>query len=499
MPSPAPVAAAPAGRTPFRPRVPRPRTEPMGLIAFLRAARENPLTTWFAEHFEQPIVAGDGALGRVTVVSEPAAIRHVLLDNAANYRKDDLQRRVLAPGLGNGLLTAEGDEWRLQRRTLAPIFSPRHVAGFQAPMTEAAARLARRLARRDGQSVDVALEMTRVTLDVLERTIFTHGLPREPDALGRAITRYFEALGPIDPLDVFGVPDWVPRLGRIRARPALRFFAEVVDELIERRRALATAAEAPHDLLTLLLRAQDPETGRGLSDLEVRANIVTFIGAGHETTANALTWTLYCLSQDEAARAAVEAEVDAAFAGTAAPAAEHLPWTRAAIEEAMRLFPPVPFMSRQAVADDRIGRIKIPRGSLVTVAPYVLHRHRLLWEDPDAYVPERFLPENRARIDRYAYLPFGAGPRVCIGASFSLTEATLVLAHLVRAIRLDRAPEAGPVVPLHRVTLRPQDGLRMRVTARGGAPAAGPVPSAGGARRGARATGAATSARSAAG
>ncbi|TNC13707.1 cytochrome P450 [Methylobacterium terricola] len=459
-------AAAPAA--PFRPTVPRPRTEPMGLFAFLRAARANPLTTWYAEHFEQPIVTGEGALGRVTVVSEPAAIRHVLVDNAANYRKDDLQRRVLAPGLGNGLLTAEGDEWRLQRRTLAPIFSPRHVARFEAPMSEAASRLARRLKRRDGQSVDAALEMTRVTLDVLERTIFTHGLAREPDALGRAITRYFEALGPIDPLDVFGMPDWLPRIGRIKARPALRFFAEVVDELIERRRALVTAGgEAPHDLLTLLLKAQDPETGRGLSDLEVRANIVTFIGAGHETTANALTWTLYCLSQDEAARKTVEAEVDAAFAATPAPGLDALPQTKAALEEAMRLFPPVPFMSRQALAEDRIGRIKIPRGSLVTVAPYVLHRHRRLWDEPDAFLPERFLPENRARIDRYAYLPFGAGPRVCIGASFSLMEATLVLAHVLHAVRLDRAPEAGPVVPLHRVTLRPQDGLRMRVTARG--------------------------------
>ncbi len=140
------------------------------------------------------------------MVSDPAAIRHVLVDNAANYRKDDLQRRVLAPGLGNGLLTAEGDEWRLQRRTLAPIFSPRHVARFEMPMAEAAARLARRMKKRDGQSVDAALEMTRVTLDVLERTIFTHGLSREPDALGRAITRYFEALGPIDPLDVFACP-----------------------------------------------------------------------------------------------------------------------------------------------------------------------------------------------------------------------------------------------------------------------------------------------------
>ncbi len=286
---------------------------------------------------------------------------------------------------------------------------------------------------------------------MLERTIFTHGLAREPDALGRAITRYFEALGPIDPLDVFGKPDWLPRIGRLKARPALRFFfAEVVDELIERRRALvASGAEAPHDLLTLLLKAQDPETGRGLSDLEVRANIVTFIGAGHETTANALTWTLYCLSQDETARETVEAEIDAAFAESPAPGMDALPRTKAALEEAMRLFPPVPFMSRRR--SPRTGSAGSRSARFAGDGrPYVLHRHRRLWDQPDAFMPERFLPENRARIDRYAYLPFGAGPRVCIGASFSVMEATLVLAHVLHAVRLDRAPEAGPVVPLHR-------------------------------------------------
>ncbi len=460
------LTSAPVAR--FRPVVPRPRREPMDLFAFLRAARANPLTTWMEEHFEEPIVAGDGALGRITVVSEPSAIRHILVDNASAYRKDDLQRRVLAPGLGEGLLTAEGDAWRLQRRTLAPVFSPRHVLGFRRPMWDAAERLARRLTRREGRSVDVAVEMTRVTLDVLERTIFTSGPARDPDALGRAITRYFEALGPIDPLDVFGLPDFIPRIGRLRARPAQRFFAEVVDELIARRKALFEAGEAPHDLLTLLLRAQDPETGAGLSDLEVRANIVTFIGAGHETTANALTWTMHCLAQDEAVRARLEAEVDAACtaAEDGMPDPDAMPFARAVLDETMRLFPPVPFMSRAALRDDRIGRIRIPRGSLVTIAPYVLHRHRRLWEEPDAFIPERFLPDARRNIDRYAYLPFGAGPRVCIGASFSLQEQVLVLAALVRTLRLDADPDAGPVEALHRVTLKPKDGLRMRVTGR---------------------------------
>jgi cytochrome P450 len=332
-------------------------------------------------------------------------------------------------------------------------------------MNEAGARIGRRLARRDATTVDVPLEMTRVTLDVLERTIFTEGLSSDPDALGRAITRFLESVGPVDPMDVFGVPAFVPRIGRLRARPAIRFFEEVVNALIARRRTQLDAGTAPSDLLTLLLQAQDPETGKGLSDLEVKANIVTFIAAGHETTANALTWALYCLSQDHEARARVEREVDA-VQGDGFDA-DALPFTKAVMEETMRLFPPVPFLSRQAIAEDRIGRIKIPKGSLIMVAPYVLHRHKTLWQEPGAFMPERFLPEARAAIPRFAYLPFGAGPRVCIGQSFSLQEAVVVLAHIARAARFTLADDHAPVVPLHRVTLRPEHGLHMTVHPRG--------------------------------
>ncbi|HEV2558912.1 MAG TPA: cytochrome P450 [Microvirga sp.] len=459
----------PLPRTPFRPPAPAPRREPPDLFDFFKAARTNPLTTWTEAHFREPVVVGEGPLGRLTVMNDLAGIRHVLLDNAANYRKDDLQRRVLAPGLGNGILTAEGEEWRAQRRSMAPLFSPRTVAGFVPAMIASAERLVRRLERRsEARVLDMQLEMTRVTLDVLERTIFTQGLSKDADELGRAITRYFEALGPIDPLDVFGMPRWIPRIGRIRARPAIRFFEEMVRELIDNRKALlASGGAAPRDLLTLLLEAADPETGRGLTDVEVQANIVTFIGAGHETTANALSWSLYLLSQAPDARARVEREVDEVLGDRAFEPAdvERLPFTRAVIDEAMRLYPPVPFLSRAALADDRIGGLKIPKNSIVVIAPYLLHRHRTLWEEPEAFVPERFLPERRGAIDRFAYLPFGAGPRVCIGASFSLQEAVIVLALFVRRLRADLV-EGHRVMPLHRVTLRLDGGLPMRLTRR---------------------------------
>ena len=456
----------------YVPPAPRPLEQPPDLFAFLKSARTNPLTSWTREHFERPILAGSGVMGRITVLSCPDAIRHVLVENAANYRKDDLQRRILAPGLAEGLLTAEGEKWRAQRRAIAPLFTPRTVAGFVPAMSAAADRLLRRMSRREGRTLDVSGEMTRVTLDVLERTIFTHGIARDPDALGRAITRFFEAIGPVDPLDVFGMPEWLPRVGRIKSRPALRYFEEVVNELIDTRRALvASGADAPPDLLTALLRASDPETGQGLSDDDVRANIITFIGAGHETTANALSWSLFLLSQAPDVRDRVEAEVDAAGEGPVA--VDRLPLTRAVVEEAMRLYPPVPFLSRAAIGEDRVdGAVRIPAGSLVMIAPYVLHRHKRLWTDPDAFDPDRFMPGRREAIDRYAYLPFGAGPRVCIGAAFALQEAVLVLARIVRDVRLDLLP--GHVVePVQRVTLRPGGGLPMRVSVRRGRDANG--------------------------
>lgn len=466
----------------FRPPTPEPMRGVPDLFTFLRAARDNPLATWTQEHFRAPVVMGKGVLGRVMVLSDPEGIRHVLVDNAANYRKDALTRRVLGSGIGDGLFTAEGQIWRQLRRTLAPLFSARRVDPFGADMAGAAETVARRLARREGRTVDVAVEATRLTLDVLERTIFTTGLQRDPDALGRAITLFFEGIGPIDPLDVFGLPDALPRIGRLRARPAIAFFEAVVDELVRDRRALLArhgAAEGaafagagapglggavPSDLLTLLLAARDPETGEALDDASVRANIATFIAAGHETTANALTWSLYLIAQDEAVRARLEAEVDA-VAGDAPLSPEHLPalpYTRAVVEEAMRLYPPAPFMSREAIAEDRVLGFRLRPGTIVMIAPYIVHRHALLWEDPAAFDPERFLPPRREAIDRYAYLPFGAGPRVCIGARFALHEAMIALAAIVRRVRLDLVP-GHLVEPVQRVTLRPRNGMKMRV------------------------------------
>jgi cytochrome P450 len=326
----------------------------------------------------------------------------------------------------------------------------------------ARATVARLRVGRGARPIAADEAMARTTLEVLEQTLFSQGLARDASEFQQAVSRYFDTIGRLDPLDIIGAPDFLPRLGRLRGRETLAFFAHAVDDIIGARKALlASGAPAPNDLLTLLLRALDPETGRSISEDDVRANIVTFIGAGHETTANALTWTLYLLSQAPEWRERVEAEIDAHFNpdGDDDPSPK-LPVTRAALEEALRLYPPAAFLSREAIGEDWLAGARIPAGATVTVAPFLLHRHKRLWKNPDAFDPERFLGANRDAIDRYAYIPFGAGPRVCIGMSFALQEATIVLAHLLQAFRFDLLP--GHVVePVQRVTLRPRYGMKM--------------------------------------
>ncbi len=451
----------------FYPPAPTPRLTPLGSLALLRVLANNPLEAWTKAHFEQPIVLGGLSIGRVALVNDPAAIRRVLMENSRNYHKDWLQRRVLSAGLTNGLLTAEGNQWRIQRRALAPLFARRTILSFSAAMSDAAARLVERLNGRAGQVADLAVEATRLTLEVLERTMFSDGLGRNPEDIRVAMKSYFEAIGRLDPFDVLGVPAAVPRLSRWKVWPMLRVFESAIDTIVStrRRRIAENPASVPRDILTLLLEARDPETGEGLSEVEVRANILTFIAAGHETTANSITWTLYLLSQSPEWCERVQAEADRELDGDIDGITERLTETRAVIEEAMRLYPPIAAISRAAVGPDELAGVPIKRGTMVVVAPYVLHRHRALWDDPDRFDPNRFLGKARDAIDRFAYLPFGVGPRICIGNSFALQEASIVVATVMRHFTLQLAP-GHAVWPVHRVTVRPSGGLPMIVRRR---------------------------------
>jgi cytochrome P450 len=451
----------------FRPPAPHPREKPLGLLGRLATLRRNPIEIWTRVHYEVPVMVSKTALGDRAVVSDPMGVRRIFLDNVANYRKDDFQLRVLRPGLGNGLLTADGEDWRAQRRSLAPLFTPRQIAAFADAMAEATREGVERLRQRNGRRIDMSDEMARLTLEILEHTLFSSGLSRNPGEFQRAVTRYFDTIGRVDLMDLLGLPQFLPRIGRRKGRATLEWFGKAVEDIVSaRRKLIAGSGKAPRDILTLLLEAQDPETGRGMPEDDLRANIVTFIGAGHETTANALTWTFYLLSQSPDWRARVEDETDAQLdVGPMDTLAERMPVTRAVLEEALRLYPPAAMLTRAAINADEIGGKQIFAGTIVTVSPFLLHRHRTLWERPDDFDPNRFLGINRDHIDRFAYIPFGAGPRVCIGMGFALQEAIIVLAHLTKAFQFDH-PADHVVRPIQRITLRPQGGMPMTMHVR---------------------------------
>jgi cytochrome P450 len=452
----------PAVQRRFRPPAPIPHTERMNALQLLLAVRRNPVSAWGVWHFEEPFVQARTILGDTLVVNDPAMLRHVLVDNVLNYPKSEITRRVLAPaGAKDGLLTAEGEAWRQMRRTLAPIFSPRNVDALAGPIRACAAAAAERMAATPaGGRIDVAAEMARTTFEVMSATLFSDGIAKGPQEFGAALNSYLKTVGRIDPLDLLGAPDWLPRIGRIMGRDAIGFFEREVAETIRRRRAAVAAGRAPHDLLTLLIAASDPETGLGIPDEEVASHVITFIVAGHETTSNALAWTLYLLAKHPEVRERVEAEARGAEAHPPHAWPDKLVWTRAAIEEAMRLYPPAATLSRQALAADRIGEVSVPKGALVIVSPWLIHRHKKLWDAPEYFMPERFLPGRREEIDRFQYLPFGQGPRICIGQRFAMLEAVVILSTLVGRLRLDW-PARQSVQPLERITLRPDPGLVM--------------------------------------
>jgi cytochrome P450 len=448
----------------YLPPAPVPQPKPLGFLRLLSTLKRNPLECWSQEHFEKPIVVGGLPLKHILLVHEPRAIRHVLLDNAANYQKDSIQRRVLSAGLGDGLLSAESERWRTQRRTVAPIFARKTIMDFAPAMMDAAAALTARWNAKDGTVIDIAAEMSRLTLDVLERTIFSDGFGRDAEELRDAMGIYFNTIGKIDPLDLLGLPPSVPRISHLRVRSTLRFFEAAVNEIIamRRQRAAAASGDGANDILTLLLGALDPDTGERMSEAEVRSNILTFIAAGHETTANTITWSLFLLSQSPEWRERVEAEALRELDGPVAGLAERLVETRAVVDEAIRLYPPIAAISRVAMGPDELDGERVRRGTMIVIAPYVLHRHHRYWRDPDAFDPSRFLGKAKTEIDRFAYIPFGAGARTCIGSAFALQEATLILATIAKNFDLQLAP-GKDVWPLLRVTLRPADGLQMSV------------------------------------
>jgi cytochrome P450 len=425
-----------------------------GLIEFFRRLRRDQLSILVPELFNRNITYTRLLFLHSFLVIKPEYIEHVLLTNQKNYGKSHFLRRALGPLLGDGLLISEGEFWRRQRRIAAPAFHNKRIAGFVATMAECTEAT---LARWRGMTepFDVAAEMMGLTLDIIARTMFSKDVRGEVETV-RRLTDVVVALPP-NMLDLLGFPEWLPRRQPPAYRRVIAEFDAMVARLLTERRADGIDRG---DLLSMLLAARDPETGEGMSDKQLRDEILTIFLAGHETTANALTWTWYLLARHPEAEARLHDELDRVLGGRPPSFADlaELKWTRMVLEEAMRLYPPAHTISRTALGEDRIGGVRVPRGASITISIYVTHRSPNIWPEPERFDPERFAPAAVAGRHRFAYLPFGGGPRICIGSSFAMAEAQVIIAAIAQRYRLRLAP--GHVVePIGLVTLRAKSGV----------------------------------------
>ncbi len=435
----------------------------LSLYRRMQVARENQMAALPRAAYEQPVYVSKSIFGTGTFINDPAGIKRVLLDNVANYPKAPMEREGLGAAFGDGILVSEGEKWKSHRRIMAPSFDFKSLVSYAPAMTECAADAAQGWDRKGaGTVINIADEMTHLALKIISRTMFSTDAERLGGLVDGAMRRGQDLLsfGLLDILPLIGPPRMRRKLARVRAT-----FGEMDGVMygLMRSRAAAGAGDGPKDLLDRLVAARDSETGGGLSDEDVRNELVIIFLAGHETTALAMTYVWYLLSQHPEAEAKLHAELDAVLGGRA-PAHDDLvslPYTRMVIEEAMRLYPPAPGLSgREAQADDEIAGHPIAKGAMVLIAPWLVHRHRKLWDEPERFDPERFSPARSAGRPRFAYMPFGGGPRVCIGAALAMTETMLILATMAQRYRLRLVP-GQDIVLQHRVTMRPRDGIRM--------------------------------------
>jgi cytochrome P450 len=427
--------------------------------------RETPFEGIPLAAYQQPIWVQKGLFNRAWLINDPAGIEQVLIDKVGDYPKTDLENRFFRALFGDGLLSRDGEAWRSHRRIMAPSFDPRSVAGYANAMAQASAEFGDAWAKLgDGAEVDVSEEMTRLTLEIICRTMFSSDYEEMTTLTGSALSRSSEAFN-------FNLLDILPVIGPMRMKGHERRMAAIfapmdgaIVRLIEGRRA----DPGKTDLLGRLVAALDEETGAKLTPQEVRDEVLTIFVAGHETTASAMTFCWYVLSHYHAWEARLHAELDEVLGGRTPTEADvaKLPLTRRIIEETMRLYPPAPGIStRVAQQSDEICGERVPKGGMIAISSWVLHRHRLLWDDPERFDPDRFLPERSAGRPRFAYLPFGGGPRVCIGQVMAMTEAVLILATLAQRFRLRLRP-GYQVAIQQRITIRPRGGLPMRIERR---------------------------------
>jgi cytochrome P450 len=425
----------------------------------------NPVASWGQDFYEERIVAYRWLGVETAFVMDPEVIETVLLDTTGSYSKQPLNDEVLGAAIGGGLLSAEGEDWRWQRRLTAPMFRAEDMLDFVPAFAAAASPMLERWAEAEpGTPHKIDRDMTRVTFQALQDTVLGASIDEEDrrfieDASAKFLVHSIWKVA----LSSLRLPPWLPHPGaRSMARDG-----QTMRGVAERVLAKARASGADsNDLLQRLISARDPATGEAMPDELVVDNLVTFLVAGHETTSQALTWALYLLALFPDWQERVREEV-LRVVGKVAPVSREdigkLFLLDQVFQEAMRLYSPVPILMRLTTRPVTIGGISLKQGAMIIVPIYVIHRHRKLWHDPLKFDPSRFTPEAKAGRHRCAYMPFGAGPRTCIGGTFAMVEGKTILATILANAKLE-LPEGEEPLPFARITLRPKDGLKLKVT-----------------------------------
>ncbi len=410
-------------------------------------------TTWYGDILKYRI-----AFWPVYRVSHPDYARHILQDNHRNYDKRSIDYDMLRRVSGNGLISNQGESWLHQRRLMQPVFHRRRIAALAETMTAATLDMLANW-ERDGigsRPFDIAEAMTDLTLDIVSRALFSLDIGDTGKAFSEAFNQVNEYLGSFDPL--FAFTDQLPTPGMRTYREAMATLDGIIYDIIAARRA--RPSDDNDDLLALLMAAEDADTGERMDDQQLRDETITLLIAGHETTANTLSWVWYLLGKHPQVQVDLQAELTQALGGRVPTMDDlaDLTLTNQILKEAMRLYPPAWFISRTAIEPDVIGGYEIPSDSLVSISTYLIHRHPDFWRYPTQFRPQRFTAEAEKQRPRMAYLPFGGGPRMCIGNHFAMTEAALILALVAQRYRFTLASGRDPQ-PEALITLRPKGGV----------------------------------------
>lgn len=451
-----------AQNAPFVPPAIAPDPRAKGLFGLMRAMVNDPLSTIPPAAYQEPVTVVTVAGHKSGFICDPAMLEVILVKRVQDFPKSRVDERVFRPAFGDSLLITHGEDWRWKRRLAAPHFSPAALAKYLPAMTvpfEALAGAWR--ARNDTGAIDVSTAMTQATLEVINCTLFTNREELDAERVSEAISDYLAPISWSIGLASLKAPAWLPHPGKSRIKRGQRNMRAVVGELIAARRKTPRPRS---DICADLMAARDPETDRPLSDSDLVDMLLTLVAAGHDTSANGLTWALYCLAAQPAVQEDLCAEIRRVTGGRT-PDTAHIPelsMVEAFLKETMRLFPPAPFLARQTTQAESFGGQAFPAGATLFIPSYAIHRHALLWTSPESFDLTRFLGDKAKKISRTAYMPFGAGPRICIGGTFAMMEMVAALAVLLARVRFS-ITDATRCEPMQRITLRPKRSLELAV------------------------------------